>query len=641
VAVLFLLANLIVAATAVRLATVLPLRGALDRVLAAAVLATTQIVASLLIAGTVLQSLRPGTVLLLNAAIVIAVFWVSSRRGSPVRLASVRAVATDLWSDLRSHPWVAALVAVAVIALLWRVVIAYALPPYGYDSLAYHLPTVAGWLQYGHIGTAHLHIYSASFPANVELLFTWLALFLKSDVWIGTVQIPLAVMGALAVVGFARVAGVRRPAAIAAGALFALSPIVLTQASSNYVDLGVGVLFLTGIYFVLRAFPPAAWGSDADRGWSPTCLVLAGCAAGLAVGAKPVGPILGFVTLLCLVIGAVVSRRRSGLTVDRPIVYALLLLVPLVGLGAFWYVRDLVEFSNPVYPGSVKLLGHTLFDGPGITLLRLPTGSGPSAIVHSWGYDLTRLFNHSSGRWDRADEFEGGMGLAWLVLGLPLLIPFVIGAWKRNRMLFWTFLFPFGLLFAIQPYRWWTRFTIFLLAPAFVAIVAFVDRTGSRGLRIAVQSLTLACVAFSLWFSSSHFVGWGHTYDAHQVISIAQKPTSQRTLGRLFLPELRWVDSVGPRARIAVYQFFSTHTDEFPPFYALWGRHFKHRVYALPKLSRTATLQWLPAHSIGYVYVRRGTPQDTWLRSDPRYRVLFSDAKVAAYATAKAAPAAS
>ena len=39
---LFLLANLIVAATAVRLAAVLPLRGGLDRVLAGAVIATTQ-----------------------------------------------------------------------------------------------------------------------------------------------------------------------------------------------------------------------------------------------------------------------------------------------------------------------------------------------------------------------------------------------------------------------------------------------------------------------------------------------------------------------------------------------------------------------------------------------------------------------
>jgi hypothetical protein len=630
--VLFLLANLIVAATAVRLVVVLPLRGGLDCGLAAATLAATQIAGSLLLAGTVLQSLTEGTVLALNAAIAIVVFAVTMRRRSRVSLRSLRFSASDLWLRLRAHPWVAALLATAALALLWRVVIAYALPPYGYDTLAYHLPTVADWLQYEHIGTAHLHIYSASFPANVELLFTWEALFLKNDVWIGTAQIPLAVMGATAVAGFARLAGVRRPAAVAAGALFLLSPIVLTQASSNYVDLGVGALFLVGIYFVLRSFPPAAWGAESERAWSPTYLVLAGCAAGLAAGAKPVGPLLGFVSLLCLVIGMVVGRRRFGLGADHPIAYVLLLLVPMLLLDSFWYVRDLVEFSNPVYPGSVKLFGWTVFDGPGITLTRLPTGSGPSAIVHSWGYDLTRVFNHSSGRWDRADEFEGGMGLVWLLLGLPLLIPFVIGAWKRNRMLFWTFLVPLGVLFAIQPYRWWTRFTIFLLAPALVAIVSFVDRSGSRGLRIAVQSLALACVAFSLWFSSSHFVGWGHTYDAGQVVSIAQKPTSQRTLGRLFLPELRWVDSVEPRARIAVYERFNTHTDEFPPFYALWGRHFEHRVYPLPKLSMTATLVWLKKHSIGYVYVRRSAPQDTWLRGDPRFRPLFSDARVAAYA---------
>jgi hypothetical protein len=639
--VLFLLANLIVAATAVRLAAVLPLRGRLDRVLAAAVIATTQIAGSLLVAGTVLQSLSTGTVLLLNAAIAIAVFAVTARRGSEMTLRSLRFAPSDVWLWVRAHPWVAALVVTAMLALVWRVVIAYALPPYGYDSLAYHLPTVALWLQHGHIGTAYLHIYSASFPSNVELLFTWVALFLKNDLWIGTVQIPLALMGAAATVGFARIAGVRRPAAIAAGALFLLSPIVLTQASSNYVDLGVGALFLVGIYFVLRAFPPAAWGSGSDRAWSPIHLVLGGCAAGLAVGAKPVGPLLGLVTLVCLAIGMVVSRRRFDLGAPRPVAYALLLLAPIVLLGSFWYVRDLVEFSNPVYPGSVKVLGHTLFDGPGITLSRLPTGSGPSAIVHSWGYDLTRVSNHSSGRWDRADEFEGGMGLAWLLLGLPLLIPFVIGAWRRNRMLFWTFLVPLGLLFAIQPYKWWTRFTIFLLAPGLVAIAAFVDRTGSRALRIAIQSLALVCVAVSLYFSSTHFVGWGHVYSASQVVSNATKPESQRTLGRLFLPELRWVDAIPPHARIAVYQRFSTHTDEFPPFYALWGRHFGHRVYALPKMSRAATLAWLKTHSIDYVYVRRGTPQDAWLRSDPSFRVLFSDAKVAAYATARAARAAS
>src|SRR6202023_1421988 len=138
---------------------------------------------------------------------------------------------------------------------------------------------------------------------------------------------------------------------------------------------------------------------------------------------------------------------------------------------------------------------------------------------------------------DRADEFEGGLGLVWLVVGLPLLLPLVIGAWKRNQMLFWTFLVPLATLFAIQPYRWWSRFTIFWLAPALVAIAVFIDRAGPGRLRIALQSLVLVCVASSLWLSSSHVVGWGHAYGPGKIVSTAAMPTAQRTVGKLFLPE--------------------------------------------------------------------------------------------------------
>ena len=638
-ALLFLVATLVVAAATVRLALIAPLRSGLDRVLAAAVIACAQIVVSVLVAGALLRSLTTGTVLLIAAAITVAVFGLTAKMTPQVQLRSLRFSAADLWRNARAHPWTAVLVSTAALALLWRVVIVYALPPYAYDSLGYHLPTVAGWLQYSHIGTEHLHIYQVSFPANVELLDTWVALFLRSDVWIGAVQIPFAVMGAAAVVGMARLAGIGRAAAVAAGALFVLSPIVLTQSSTNYVDLAVAALFLAGIYFILRASPPAAWASEADRehsrdaAWSRSYLVLAGCAVGLAAGAKPIGPLLGVVAVICLLAGIVVSRRRLGLRWNRPVLAVVLVLAPMLCLGSFWYVRDLVEFSNPLYPAKLQVAGVTLFDGTVQHLpSRLPTGSGLSAIVHSWGHDLTRLRQGGSGQYDRVDEFEGGMGLVYLFLGLPLLIPLVITAWRRNQMLFWTFLVPLGLLFAIQPYKWWSRFTIFLLAPALVGIALFIDRSGSRRLKVAAQALTLAFVALGLWFSSSHMVGWKHVYGARKIVSFAAKPTGERTLGRLFIPELRWVDDVAPKARIATYLHVSIAKDEFPPFYGLYGRRFRHRVFALPNKPRAETMNWLGKHSIGYVYVKRPSSQDTWLHGDPRFRLLFGNARVAAYA---------
>src|SRR5881397_3531141 len=111
----FLAATLIVAAPAVRLAAVAPLRSGLDRVLAGAICASAQIVVSLLVAGALLRALDEGAVLAINAAIAVLVFAATARRGSRVR--SWRPRIASLRPALGGHPWVVALVSVAAFAL--------------------------------------------------------------------------------------------------------------------------------------------------------------------------------------------------------------------------------------------------------------------------------------------------------------------------------------------------------------------------------------------------------------------------------------------------------------------------------------------------------------------------------------------
>jgi hypothetical protein len=101
----------------------------LDRLLAAAVVCAGQIVVSLLIAGAVLRALKPGVVLLINAAIAGIVFGLTRRMKSHVRLSSFRFSAADLWRKARAHRWVALLLVTAALALVWRLLIAYAFPP--------------------------------------------------------------------------------------------------------------------------------------------------------------------------------------------------------------------------------------------------------------------------------------------------------------------------------------------------------------------------------------------------------------------------------------------------------------------------------------------------------------------------------
>ena len=190
-------------------------------------------------------------------------------------------------ATVRAHPWSSALVALATIALAWRLLIAYAFPPYTWDGLAYHhLTAVAGWLQDERIGANQLHIAASTFPMNGELVGAWLALFHKTDTWIDAFQMPFAIIGALVAAGLARLAGASRSGSLAAGCLFVLSLIVQAQATAEYVDLFVAALFLAGLYLLLRAMP-----TGPTESWSVAYLVLAGCAAGLAAGGKPTGPL--------------------------------------------------------------------------------------------------------------------------------------------------------------------------------------------------------------------------------------------------------------------------------------------------------------------------------------------------------------
>src|SRR5215207_7114555 len=190
--------------------------------------------------------------------------------------------------------------------------------------------------------------------------------------------------------------------------------------------------------------------------WSLVYLVLAGCAAGLAVGGKPTGPVFLLALLVSFGAGVLISRRPGRGLRMRTLTPAIFFLVPVLALGGFWYARDAVEHSNPFYPARVELAGETILRGPGVTQMAPPgTTSQRAAVVGSWTHDVKRLFNGPAGRYHEYGEVEGGMGLVWLLLGLPLLAVFVVQLAGRRSALIWTFLVPLGVLFALQPYRWW------------------------------------------------------------------------------------------------------------------------------------------------------------------------------------------
>ena len=556
-------------------------------------------------AGAVLATGAPG-VLTPAAILAVTAAWAILAGAARARRAGHLGVALPRLQP-REHPWTAAVLALAVAALAWQLLVALILPPFAFDALTYHLTIVSSWIQAENINPSSLSLCCAYYPANSELLFTWPMLFAGGDRVVDLTQFGFVALSAAAVAGIARSAGLTRPAA-AAAALFTLTPIVLLQAPTNYADVIVAACALAGLHAMIRFAVTGAW----QR------LLVAGLAAGLLLGTKGTGVVWGAVlAVMALGVGAWLVRSRR-LPV-RATAWALAgFLAGLLALGSYWYARNWIEQGNPAYPFEVSVAGAEVFEGPlrvGDVLTEPDTGGGdpwPVATVRSWASDLDF--------WTQADydyqQRSGGLGPLWPWLALPLLVPLAIGLIRRRSPALLA-LGAVGVVLLIQPYAWWSRFTIPLMALGAIAIAAAVAWAPRRWMRVAVQALALVLAVAGVALAS-HEVNPSARADplpAKDLLSLTGESDEERSIGQLFFPEYRFLEGVPDTATVIV----DLPAEPVRFVYPLFG----------PKLDRTV----VPAGSgapppDAWVVTGSGRPLDRALAGMPGFTLAADEADV-------------
>jgi hypothetical protein len=222
-------------------------------------------------------------------------------------------------------------------------------PPNGadYDSLTYHLAAPAQYLRAG--GIVELpYDHHTYFPFTMEMLFL-LGLALQGPVlaklfhWL---MLPLCC--------FALIALGRRHLTTRAGlfgaALFASIPLVQSEATTAYVDLGfTAFVLLAFLCFAnwLSSHESEESSSVTNGGW---WLAWSGVFCGFAIGTK----YLGFLTFGWLGLWALGTMLRRRNFQFKPL---LLFAVYAIVLGGGWYVRNWLWTGNPVYPFAYEIFG--------------------------------------------------------------------------------------------------------------------------------------------------------------------------------------------------------------------------------------------------------------------------------------------
>jgi hypothetical protein len=345
--------------------------------------------------------------------------WVVGRRVAE-RTARAREVAGEEAVGIDDRAWAAgggwtrwiALAAASVLLAAWGAWTVHALRN-GMDSIDtrwYHMPAAGGFRQTGSLTAVH-HLdtlnLTAFYPFTSEVLHAFAAMLIGSDVLSPVLNLGWLALALLAGWCIGTQFGVAPVTMMATIALVGTPTMITTQAGAALTDIVGLSLFLSAVAVVI--------GSGARARWTLGPVLVAGLAAGLAIGVKwTFVPVVGALTI------GVVAVARRGLRLASADVWS----CGVVLTGAFWYLRNLVVAGNPIPPLEVEI-------GP----LALP--SPPQRIVTSSVSDFllrgdvwTRLFVPGFG-----DAF-GGMWWAFVGLAIAGMVAAVaLGPGRVPRML--------------------------------------------------------------------------------------------------------------------------------------------------------------------------------------------------------------
>lgn len=514
------------------------------------------------------------------------------------------------------------------VLVLWTAAV---LPPQGWDEWWYHLPPIARWVEQERVDlmpvaeewqdpvrVAALDDYqrryrlsvtgfwSNVYPLNVETLAMWSLLFLGSDRWVDAAQWPLVLLGALAVYGLAGWARVRTPGPALAALLWTLLPINQMQARTAYTDAALAAASLAALLFFLRWVETRSWPH-----YVAFCLY-----TGLALGSKP--PALayaGILGALSLALVVVRTRRQAHLIGDagtartwlgpalgQAAVHGLVLASLATAAGGFWYLRTWLAYGSPVYPFTVKVLGHTLFDGLGSVDSLIYVANTPQEYLNT-GFlsNLIRSWFEASREPYSFYTRTGGFGAIWAVLGVPAVGLHAVRAVSRRDVRSLALLGLAVLMVAVHSGSWWPRYSIVVPGIGLVAAGWFL----AEGLRhrLLRPQLTILVLATTVW--SLLRADLSLTQALPQALSL---PPEQRTIGRLYLADYAAVEArVPPGARIG----YAPMTFIYP----LFGPDLQRQV---EQVDGTTPLEWLESirrTGVSHVSVlKRYGPHYAWAR---------------------------
>jgi hypothetical protein len=590
-------------------------RGVSGRILLASVLSAAQIIGSIFLLGGPWSKLTAANLVLLNGGFSGGLLVLAAARGTAASslndLLAAGSAARDIVMSGTVPKILAALTALVV---GWTVFIAVIYPPIEWDALMYHLPAIGHFIQQKSLAEPALpmglieglwidsSLWVNAFPKNTELLFLWAAIIPGHDALVDLVQLTFGLVGIVAVYALAVRLGVEKRWALSGGFLFFLTPIVIAQSRSNYIDLSNNVLILVALALLYR--------QAGDRTIAE--VAVAGIAAGIVLGSKWSG--LVFVPVLATMLAAqrVHWNRRDGRPDFNALAKELLFFIgPALVFGGYWYVKNWYLYANPLWPFELSIFGAEIFRGI-ITKADLLNQTLPARFQHLNLVQTLWVSWREIGISDYVSDIRpGGLGPFWFILGLPAILYVFRWIAKRGDWAQAAIFLAGAAMVFFHPSAWWTRYTLLVagLGAICFALVRSVER------RPEVTRLIDIMVVVLMVYSTTASIASGY-HQPEKIAAVLRGPAESRGPAAL-RPEI-----VNP-----AYGYIAEATAGKPAniaygtglyfTYPLWGSRFENKVYYIEATDLASWIKGLRARRIDYLLIKADTPEHD-LVGDPK-----------------------
>ncbi len=390
---------------------------------------------------------------------------------------------------------------VRVIFLTW------ALPPFVWDSLTYHLTNVAQWIQDGRIAVFSTPVQRIFTAANYEVLASWFGVFIHHDVIIELSGLPAYLLAGLSVYAIGRSLEIPAWASWVAVIGYLSTPALTLATTGTKNDPMIAGIYLMSFALVIhisqRALKP-----QLKMDFGP--LVVLVIALLYAVGTKAyIIHLIPGLMLTAVVISflagdgwlwlRVPGRAFSELRRRGPTVASLtgVLLAGAIFLGSYWYIRNWALMGNPFYPYGVEIGNRVVLEAQKSSM-RL----GAENFLEN-----LRLFSQKVGdkQYRITPDLTDTTGWGWTAYGLGIPAAFwAMIRRQRYRILSGGFLLSFlGLMLSSPTSPWNMRYAIWfpaILSLALGSVFSWMGEAPSavrrlvRGMFMLTLSLDLLMV---------------------------------------------------------------------------------------------------------------------------------------------------